>query len=438
MQIESIRSNRDLLPPSNVGVSTPTHQDVLNGKSACIARHPGNDVYCSLIQDHCLDFWKAEEGKKEQVIEDIIVFIRRSKGRFLDTGKSDLWYEIGDKEARKKVRNALIYKAQKIDDPTSSGQKATFVDLKSTVGDFDLLPPSKEGVVTINDTDVIDGNDALAQKHPGNKQFHKIISLHHQSYLNATDAHKKCVCAEIINFIRSSNGRFLCRDKDKCTGLWFEIGDERARKKARLALTTYSARQRKKKAFKLFCPNKQKDYLRVEPLWNSNHKEDDKNKRSDTRNETLSNYNSKENTIKAALLTQTNREKEDSGAIDEKYDDNHVENSLRDVSSFGADTVTRSLMGTCRDNKATVEVVDLSLDGDNEEDNMETALSSGEGGGVDDQDVEGSNNTDSDGQSDMVDIDERSDKRVFYYCNQEFDFTDNDSAGSLDDEGDML
>jgi hypothetical protein len=101
------------------------------------------------------------------------------------------------------------------------------------------VPPRGIGpIVDPNVNDVLCGRGGRINSHAGNVQFREIIAFHKKDYLSKTTKklEKAHIAARIINDIRSMEppGRFLKEDCD--TGLWFDIGDAKAIKKAGQAL----------------------------------------------------------------------------------------------------------------------------------------------------------------------------------------------------------
>jgi len=107
------------------------------------------------------------------------------------------------------------------------------------------FPPApclvEAGSVAVNEpnrNDVLAGRGSRINNHEGNVRFRQFVLPFKLKYLDkATKKIEKAhMCANIVNYVRSLNppGRFL--EKDPATGLWTEMGDERARKKAGQAL----------------------------------------------------------------------------------------------------------------------------------------------------------------------------------------------------------
>lgn len=86
--------------------------------------------------------------------------------------------------------------------------------------------------------DVLSGRGGRINSHPGNVRFREIVDANKRRYLDprTKKVDKARIAARIVSDIRSSDppGRFLKVDPD--TGLWVEIGDEKAWKKTGQAL----------------------------------------------------------------------------------------------------------------------------------------------------------------------------------------------------------
>jgi hypothetical protein len=101
------------------------------------------------------------------------------------------------------------------------------------------VPPRGIGpIVDPNENDVLCGRGGRINSHTGNIQFREMIASRKKDYLAKTTKklEKAHIAAKIIYDIRSTepSGRFLKEDRD--TGLWFDIGDAKAIKKAGQAL----------------------------------------------------------------------------------------------------------------------------------------------------------------------------------------------------------
>lgn len=101
------------------------------------------------------------------------------------------------------------------------------------------VPPGGIGPIQEpNENDVLCGRGGRINAHKGNVQFREVVNGHKKQYLAKTTKklEKAHIAAGLVQQIRSMNppGRFL--KEDGVTGLWFDIGDAKAIKKAGQAL----------------------------------------------------------------------------------------------------------------------------------------------------------------------------------------------------------
>jgi hypothetical protein len=99
-------------------------------------------------------------------------------------------------------------------------------------------PRGIDGIFDPNTNDVLCGRGGRVNSHVGNIHFREIISHSKVQYQAETTKklEKAYIASRIINCVRSMDppGRFLKEDAD--TGLWYDIGDAKAIKKAGQAL----------------------------------------------------------------------------------------------------------------------------------------------------------------------------------------------------------
>lgn len=83
--------------------------------------------------------------------------------------------------------------------------------------------------------DVLCGRGGRINSHEGNVKFREIVATRKADYLSPTTRklQKAVIAQEVVDVIRSKNGRFL---KEKSSGVWEEISDEKAKKKCGQAL----------------------------------------------------------------------------------------------------------------------------------------------------------------------------------------------------------
>lgn len=91
-------------------IKDPHDHDVLSGRGNFVNYHPGNEFFRELVRKHKLAYVqcpKPQKGKFSKLIYDE-VRARNPPGRYLkqDT-KTKLWYDIGERKALDKTRQAL-------------------------------------------------------------------------------------------------------------------------------------------------------------------------------------------------------------------------------------------------------------------------------------------------------------------------------------------
>lgn len=84
--------------------------------------------------------------------------------------------------------------------------------------------------------DVLSGRGGGTNNHPGNEKFRELVHSKKVLYVNSSKREKALVSCAIVEYIRNQTpvGRFLQRDEK--TGLWYDIGDQKAREKTSQAL----------------------------------------------------------------------------------------------------------------------------------------------------------------------------------------------------------
>jgi hypothetical protein len=105
-----------------------------------------------------------------------------------------------------------------------------------------------EGIVMINESDIICGRGGLSLKHPGNAAYRKIVSLNKEIYATCPKTEKLRISKSIVAAVRDINARFLERedgkvshsldekDEDGNPVTWRDIGNKRAIEKTSQAL----------------------------------------------------------------------------------------------------------------------------------------------------------------------------------------------------------
>ena len=98
-----------------------------------------------------------------------------------------------------------------------------------------MVTPDDKGVKEPAENDVLCGRGGSINSHPGNERFRTLVEKRKRVYLTARfKREKRLIASSIVSEIRALNGRFLTRDTK--TGLWQDIGDEKARDKTSQAL----------------------------------------------------------------------------------------------------------------------------------------------------------------------------------------------------------
>jgi hypothetical protein len=100
----------DAKEPQEKGIEYPHEHDVLSGRGNFVNYHAGNEYFRSLVRSHKIAYIacpKPQKGKFSRIIVDEIRN-RDPPGRFLkQDAETKLWYDIGDKKALDKTRQAL-------------------------------------------------------------------------------------------------------------------------------------------------------------------------------------------------------------------------------------------------------------------------------------------------------------------------------------------
>ena len=113
-----------------VAIETPHDHDILSGRGNFVNYHAGNEHFRALVRKHKVAYVacpKSQKGKYSQMIVDEIKQLD-PPGRFLkQDDATKLWYDIGEKKALDKTRQALregapeIQKVLCADDQTEAG-----------------------------------------------------------------------------------------------------------------------------------------------------------------------------------------------------------------------------------------------------------------------------------------------------------------------------
>lgn len=99
-----------------------------------------------------------------------------------------------------------------------------------------IVPPRGIGPIKEpNDNDVLCGRGGCNSTHMGNGHFRELVCAHRHEYAGETKLERAHIAAAVVQDIRGKQppGRFLKEDPD---GMWYDIGDTKAIKKAGQAL----------------------------------------------------------------------------------------------------------------------------------------------------------------------------------------------------------
>jgi hypothetical protein len=112
LELDLETSNDPIIPPSKEGTSDFNDADVLSGRGGGTNVHPGNRDFRDLINKYRTSYLKARKNDKPAISRAIVKLVRNNGGRFLKKDERDnLYYEIGDAQAREKTSQALRQKA---------------------------------------------------------------------------------------------------------------------------------------------------------------------------------------------------------------------------------------------------------------------------------------------------------------------------------------
>ena len=125
-------------------IKEPHPHDVLSGRGNYVNYHDGNEYFRKMVRDHKVDYVncpKQQKGKFSKLIVDKIKQ-RNPPGRFLKQVKdSKLWYDIGEKKALDKTRQALREGAPELMQNDSPGiEDGSGHNLVQNVGETSVRP----------------------------------------------------------------------------------------------------------------------------------------------------------------------------------------------------------------------------------------------------------------------------------------------------------
>lgn len=127
----------------------PHDNDVLSGRGNFVNYHPGNESFRALVKRHKVAYVacpKPQKGKFSKMIVDEVRALNPA-GRFLKQDeRTKLWYDIGDKKAMDKTRQALREGAPDImrdisgeDEEYDDGDSPHSARSPTTVGSVSIL-----------------------------------------------------------------------------------------------------------------------------------------------------------------------------------------------------------------------------------------------------------------------------------------------------------
>lgn len=91
------------------GIATPSPLDVLSGRGGQTNHHVGNARFRAEARKLRSEYRDGgtSPGKKGLLHRDLVKKVQQYGGRFLKRGHGGLWYEVPDREARRKASQAL-------------------------------------------------------------------------------------------------------------------------------------------------------------------------------------------------------------------------------------------------------------------------------------------------------------------------------------------
>lgn len=133
----------------SAAVITPHDNDILSGRGNFVNFHPGNEQFRAMVRKHKVAYVACPKSMKGTFAEMIVEEIKRLNppGRFLkqdDTTK--LWYDIGEKKALDKTRQALREGAPEIQKEISGDDIATPSIVNNLETDIDVIPSALQPV----------------------------------------------------------------------------------------------------------------------------------------------------------------------------------------------------------------------------------------------------------------------------------------------------
>lgn len=127
--------------------------------------------------------------------------------------------------------------------PTMASRPETKPFKKLEIPPASAVLPSMENLqlanidtASIGDNDVLCGRGGGTNNHVGNERFRDLVAAQKLEYMRSSKREKPMVSRNIVRAVRNQNppGRFLTKEEDD--GLWYDIGDQKAREKTSQAL----------------------------------------------------------------------------------------------------------------------------------------------------------------------------------------------------------
>jgi hypothetical protein len=143
-------------------IETPHDHDILSGRGNFVNYHAGNEHFRALVRKHKVAYVacpKSQKGKFSQMIVDEIKQLN-PPGRFLKQDEvTKLWYDIGEKKALDKTRQALregapeIQKVLSSDDPTDPAGNSDVASATSSNGTQQISQEQSSGTIPCENND---------------------------------------------------------------------------------------------------------------------------------------------------------------------------------------------------------------------------------------------------------------------------------------------
>jgi len=94
---------------ATVGITHPTGLDILRGRGGLTNRHAGNMKFRDEARKLRADYRDQETSRQEKFLlsQELSRRVKEYGGRFLERGADELWYEMSEKDARKKASQVL-------------------------------------------------------------------------------------------------------------------------------------------------------------------------------------------------------------------------------------------------------------------------------------------------------------------------------------------